>query len=371
MSDVKRVLVVGAGIGGATAAYALQRRGLEVHCVEIKGESSAAGTGICLLYNALRALRQIDLDGPCIEQGQVTERFQQFDAAGREVAQNPTPPGIGIRRPVLASILEGAAVDAGAVLDWGVTVEQIEDRGDSVEVTFSDGRQGRYDVVVAADGVYSKVRAQVFGPQFAPEFAGQSGWRFSAPRPTEHDGFFLWRDAGGHGVGAIPTGKDTCYLFFLDTSDEPLRIPADQLHVELHRRMDAYPAPFIQAALQHLTAPEQVLFRPFDVRLMPGPWWHRGRVVLLGDAAHAPTPQLTSGGGLAIEDAVVLAECLAAPGSAMQALETYSQRRIPRVERIWRASRQLCDYERADPLGNAEKSAALLLSTYQFLGEPI
>lgn len=370
MSDVKRVLIVGCGIGGATAAYALRRVGIDAHCVEIKNESSAAGTGISLLQNALRALRTIGLEDACSERGQITERFRQFDLAGRVVAVNPTPPGIGIRRPDLANILETAAVDAGAVLDWGVTVDEVNDRGNRVEVVFTDGRRGEYDLVVAADGVYSPLRAKVFGPEFAAEFAGQSGWRFSASRPPEHDGFFLWRDAEGHSLGAIPTSKETCYLFFLENSKEHLRMPPDQMHVLLRERLVKFSAPFVCAALEQVTAPDQVLFRPFDVRMMPGPWWHRGRVLLLGDAAHAPTPQLTSGGGMAIEDAVVLAECLAAPGSAMEALEAYSRRRMPRVKRVWEASREICQYEQDDPIANSEKAVALLLDTYRFLGEP-
>lgn len=371
MSDVKRVLIVGCGIGGATAAYALRRVGIDVHCVELKKESSAVGTGISLLHNTVRALRSIELADPCIARGQLTERFRQFDATGRPISVDPTPPGIGIRRPDLANVLETSAVNAGARLEWGVTVDQLTDRGDRVEVVFTDGRRGEYDIVVAADGAYSQVRAKVFGPEYDAEFTGQSGWRFSAPRPADHDGFFLWRDPKGHGLGAIPTGKDTCYLFFLETSKEHLRMPLDRLHILLRERMAGYTAPFIQKALEHVTAPEQVLFRPFDVRLMPGPWWHRGRVVLIGDAAHAPTPQLTSGGGMAIEDGIVLAECLGAPGSAMQALEAFSQRRIPRVKRVWEASRQICQYEMDDPIGNRDKASALLLDTYRFLGEPM
>ncbi|SPO54614.1 Monooxygenase FAD-binding protein [Pseudomonas sp. JV551A1] len=371
MSDVKRVLIVGCGIGGATAAYTLARIGLSVHCVDIAPKSSAAGTGICLLHNTLRALRAVELDGHCLESGLLFERFRQFDAAGNQTAVNPTPPGIGIRRPDLAHTLESAAIAAGATIEFGVTVTELEERANHVEVTFSNGSRGEYDIVVAADGTYSKTRRKVFGPDFEPEFVGQSGWRFSAPRQPDHDGFFLFRNNKGVAVGAIPTAQDTCYLFFLEGSQQHLHMPDDQLDTLLRERLAEYSAPLVRAALDQVTGPERVLFRPFDVRLMPGPWWHRGRVVLLGDAAHAPTPQLTSGGGLAIEDAVVLAECLSAPGTAMDALEAYSRRRIPRVKRVWEASRQLSQWERDDPLGNAEKSAALLLDTYRFLGEPM
>lgn len=371
MSDVKRVLIVGCGIGGATAAYTLARAGISVHCVDIAPKNSVAGTGICLLQNTLRALSTVEMDIPCLEAGLLFERYRQFDAAGNQTAVHPTPPGIGVRRPDLARILENAAAGAGATIEFGVSVTELNDRGNRVEVTFSNGSRGEYDIVVAADGTYSKTRRKVFGPDFEPEFVGQSAWRFSAPRHPDHDGFFLFRNDKGAVVGAIPTADDSCYLFFTENSKEHLYMPSDQLDTLLRERLAGYSAPLVRTALDHVLVPEQVLFRPFDVRLMPGPWWHKGRVVLMGDAAHAPTPQLTSGGGMAIEDAVVLAECLTAPGTAMDALEAYSRRRIPRVKRVWDASRQLSQWERDNPIGNAEKSAALLLDTYRFLGDPM
>lgn len=370
MSDVKRVLVVGAGIGGAMTAYTLARAGIKTHCVEIAPKSSAAGTGICLLQNTMRAMRQVGLDEHCLEFGQQIDHFRQFDAAGKQISENPTAPGIGIKRPDLAHVIEGAAVAAGATIDYNTSVTALDDVGDCVRVSFSNGTVGEYDIVVGADGGYSKIRRMVFGPEYDAEFVGQSCWRFSAPRLPEHDGFWLFRHKGA-GVGAIPTSKEGCYLFILENSDKPLHMPEDQLDVLLKERLAEYTAPLIRLALEQLTSPKQVLFRPFDTRLMPGPWWHKGRVVLLGDAAHAPTPQLTSGGGMAIEDAVVLAECLAAPGTAMQALEAYSTRRIPRVKRVWESSYQISRWEREDPVGNAQKTASLLLETYKFLGEPM
>jgi len=370
MSDVKRTLIVGAGIGGASTAYTLSRIGIKVDCVDIAPQSPAVGTGITLLHNTLRALRQVGLEAPCVERGSRFDHFRQLDGAGNEISQAPTAVGAGIRRPDLAHILESAATDAGANIEFGVTVDDLEDLGDRVRVTFSNGNVDEYDLVVAADGVYSKIRRKVFGAQYDAEYVGQGCWRFSAPRPADHDGFWLFRN-GNTSVGAIPTSKETCYLFLLENSETPPHFPADQLDTILKQRLQGFTAPLIVQALDLLTTPKQAIFRPFDARLMPGPWWHKNRVVLIGDAAHAPTPQLTSGGGMAIEDAVVLAECLAAPGTAIDALEAFSKRRIPRVERIWKASYQISRWEREDPVGNKERTAALLLDSYKFLGEPM
>ncbi|WP_095129209.1 FAD-dependent oxidoreductase [Pseudomonas sp. Irchel s3h14] len=369
MNEIKRVLIVGSGIGGATAAYALRRVGIDVHCIDIKPESSSAGSGICLLHNTLRALDMIGLAQPCLESGMRFESFLQFDSAGQLLRSNPAPPSCGIRRPELARILESAAKNAGAVMDHGLTVESLNDRGDCVEVRFSDGREATYDLVVAADGAYSKLRQQVFGADCGPRFAGQSVWRFNAPRPDQVEGFCLYRSPSGRTVGSFPTSKDSCYIFYLETSKEPLRIPEDQAHLLIRERLAEYVAPAVREALEHVTEAKQVIFRPLDVTLVPAPW-NRGRVVLMGDAAHAPTPQMTSGGGMAIEDAVVLAECLSTTTTAREALAAYSARRFDRVKVICDASFQLCQYEQQDPIGNREKSAALLLQTYQYLGQP-
>jgi 2-polyprenyl-6-methoxyphenol hydroxylase-like FAD-dependent oxidoreductase len=137
----------------------------------------------------------------------------------------------------------------------------------------------------------------------------------------------------------------------------------------LRERLADFTAPVIRESLKHLTDPVHASFRPFDITLVPAPW-HRGRVVLMGDAAHSPTPQLTSGGGLAIEDAVVLAECLQHHASIPSALAAYSERRFERARTVFDASLQLSLYEQA-PVPDPQRTAALLLQTYQYLGQPM
>lgn len=370
MNKTKRVLVVGSGIGGATAACALAKAGVETHCIDIQPARSTLGSGICLLHNTMRALAEIGLAEPCLESGLRFEVFKQYDAAGHLLMSNPTPPGIGIRRPELARILETSASEAGAKMERGLTAKRVTDRRDCVEVEFSDGREAAYDLVVAADGAYSKLREQFFGAEHGVWFAGQSAWRFNAPRPPEVDGFCLYRSPDGRrAVGALPTSKEMCYLFFLENSAQHMRWPDDQLDVLVRERLAGFAAPVIQDALALVTSPQQVLVRPFDVTLVPAPW-HRGRIVLVGDSAHSPTPQMTSGGGMAIEDAVVLAQCMQAEADVEEALVAYSKRRFERVSTVWNASLQLCRSEQ-QPVLEPQKSAALMLQTYQYLGQPM
>ena len=145
-----------------------------------------------------------------------------------------------------------------------------------------------------------------------PVYSGQGVWRYTIPRPADVNGLTLHRTRDGAVVGALPLSEDDCYLFYLENTAEHVHMPPDRLGELLRERLAPFSAPMIRDAVEGMDASRHISFRPIDHVLLPAPW-HQGRVVLLGDAAHALTPQLTSGGGMAIEDAVVLCEELARP----------------------------------------------------------
>ncbi|KIH83002.1 FAD-dependent monooxygenase [Pseudomonas batumici] len=367
MQKINKVLIVGTGIGGGALACALADRGIEVHAIDNKPCISAAGTGICLLGNTLRALDSIGLKSDCLERGAPFHMFREFDSTGSSIMACPIGDNCGIKRPELSHVLESHATRRGAILSKNISIESVRDDGRAVLVRFTDGSEAEYDLLVAADGAFSRLRDQFFGQEFRPRFAKQSVWRFNARRPASLDGFHIFRAANGTAVGVLPTSAESCYLFHMENSQEHLRYPDDELDGLLIERLRSYDAPLIRDALEQIKSPADVLFRPFDITLVPAPW-HRNRIVLLGDAAHAPTPQLTSGGGMAVEDAVVLAQVLS-DHPVDEALNMYSQRRFDRVKRIFDASYQLSVYEQ-NPLENREKSAKLLMESYQFIAQP-
>lgn len=367
MQKISKVLIVGTGIGGGALACALAERGIEVHAIDCKPSISAAGTGICLLGNTLRALDSLGLKDDCLERGAPFHMFREFDAVGNSIMACPIGDNCGIKRPELSNLLESHATERGAILSKNITVNSVIDDGRAVLVKFTDGTEAEYDLLVAADGAFSQLRDRFFGQEFRPTFANQSVWRFNAKRPPSLDGFQMYRAANGSAVGVLPTSAESCYLFHMENSKEHLRYPDADLDRILIERLRSYDAPLIREALEQIKSPADVLFRPFDITLVSTPW-HRNRIVLLGDAAHAPTPQLTSGGGMAVEDAVVLAQAIS-ENPVDQALNIYSQRRFDRVKRIFDASYQLSVYEQ-DPLVNREKSAKLLMESYQFIAQP-
>lgn len=367
MKKAERVLIVGTGIGGGALACALAGNGVEVVAIDNKPNVSAAGTGICLLGNTLRALDGVGVKDECLDKGVRFDKFREFDSEGNEIVAFSMGEGCGIKRPVLANILDSNAIARGAVVKKSLAVEEIIQRPDHpVFVRLTDGSESEYDLVVAADGAYSKLRDNFFGAEYRPKFANQSVWRFNVKRPESLDGFHMFRAEDGICLGFIPTSDDSCYVFNLINSDDYIRYPEDEVHLHLIDRLSTYKSPIVREAVAQIKSASDVIFRPFDISLVPAPW-HRGRVVLIGDAAHAPTPQLTSGGGMAVEDAVVLAEALKTH-SVDEALLAYNDRRFPRVSKIFNATVQLSRYEQ-DPLTNREKSAKLLSESYKFIDQ--
>lgn len=352
MAAVKNALVVGAGIGGLTAAIALRRKGIACRVVEIGKPSDRLGTGIMLLGNALRALDVLGLADGCIDAGCPYEHVVWYDEAGNLISENRVqnlfradrPGNVGIMRPVLGDMLQANAIELGAKIDFETTVDDIEQTDGSVLVRLSTGEQIETDLVVAADGAYSKTRKMVFGPDFVPEYCGQGCWRYTTLRSEKLYGMTFYRIPKGKALGGLPLSQTHCYYFFLDNEPQATHRPNDQLMTLFRSRVAPYTAPELLKAWSLMDEHSHISYRPFDILLMPDPWY-KGRVVLIGDAAHSLTPQLTSGGGMAIEDAVVLAEELAGGPDLQRALDGFMRRRSGRVKSIYETSLAICRNE--------------------------
>ncbi len=223
--------------------------------------------------------------------------------------------------------------------------------------------RGDYDLVVGADGVLSKIRALVFPGTPAPKYTGQYCWRLTAERPAEitQCNFYI---AGAVTAGVMPVSDSHMYMFLLQTLQEKIRIDESTQWQLLGQLM----APFgglLGRVRDGLSAQSNIISRPLEAILQPRPW-HRGHVVLIGDAAHATTPHLASGAGIALEDALVLGEEIARERSIPVALARFEERRFERCRMVVENSVRIGEMEQnhGDPARlnqlMAESTAALL-----------
>lgn len=341
-----RILVIGGGIGGLTAAIALRRKNFDVVVIERDPNWAVYGVGIIQQSNVVRAMADLGLLDDYLDAGFGFDTVEVFAPNGHRVARIPSPklaegyPGnIGIARPALHKVLGDRAKGAGAQIRLGITAESLDDDGAGVEARFSDGSKDRFDLVVGADGLFSTTRGMVFPDAPKPEYTGQAVWRYNFPKPPDLDSLQAY--AGPIGIGLVPLSDSLMYMFV--TTPEPGNpwYERQGLAAKMRERLAAAP-PSIQALAQHITRDDDVVYRPLEWIFLAGPW-HKGRIVLLGDAVHATTPHLGQGAGMAIEDAIVLADELERADAPQTAFHRFQDRRFERCRYIVEASKAICD----------------------------
>jgi 2-polyprenyl-6-methoxyphenol hydroxylase-like FAD-dependent oxidoreductase len=372
---LKRVLVIGGGFSGMAAAIELRKRGIDVDVAEIDPGWRSYGAGISLGGATLRAFRTLGILDEFLEQGAAGDGVDIFAPHGLKLAELPTPrlagpdvPGGGaIMRPVLAAMLARATRASGARVLLGSTFTAITQSDDTVTVQFNDGGSADYDLVIGADGLYSKVRAAVFPDAPAPRYSGQGVWRAVLPRPPEVARIGMWMGPKIK-TGVNPVSRDEMYLFITEDREQPEFIDPKEFLGKVQALLAPFPAPLMQWCSQQLNAESQIIYRPLEALLMPRPWY-AGRVVLIGDAVHATTPHLASGACIGIEDAIVLAEELASGGALEQALARFQQRRFERCRTVVENSARLGEIEITG--GDKQEHARIMRETLMMLASPI
>ncbi len=377
MSDVKSVLIVGGGPAGLTAATTLRQRGIEAEIVEINDELRPLGSGLTMMGPTLRALNAVDPTAlqACLEEGSGHPAITFGDAAGHifERVELPRPAGaelpggFGITRPVFWGILAEMAQRVGTPIRLSTTVTAIEQDAEGVDATFSNGEVRRYDLLVGADGLHSQVRAMTIPEAPEPYFNGQTVWRAIVPRPKDlTDDMSMWYGPRNK-AGFNPVSPDQAYVFLVENDVRKSRPPVAQWPELIREQLSDFDG-LIGWAREQMTDPDKVDCRPLQIILHPSPWY-RGRVILIGDAAHATTPHLAMGAGIAIEDGIVLAEVLASEDSVESALDRFMERRFDRCRLVVENSAQLGAWEQ-DPSVPASEHARLSNESWGALAEP-
>jgi 2-polyprenyl-6-methoxyphenol hydroxylase-like FAD-dependent oxidoreductase len=335
--STRTAVVIGGGIGGLASAVALRSAGWDVQVLERSEELREVGAGISLWPNALRALDLLGVGDRVREQGTIEAGGGFRDRAGTwlfrtdmRAIEERFGPSVLIRRPALLAILADALPPGTVTLSTEVT--GIGERPDHVRVEHRAGPTTA-DVVVAADGIRSRIRAHLWPGARGPRYAGYTTWRFVTP-VLDIDAEVTESWGSGERVGIFPLGDGTFYSYQSATVPPDHRV-GDELG-ELKRRFSGWHDP-IPALLDNVTSAD--VLRHDIYRLPPLRTFVTRRVALVGDAAHAMTPDLGQGGCTSLEDAVELARQLdGRPADPAHGLARYDRLRRPRTQAIARRS---------------------------------
>lgn len=333
-----KVLVLGGGIGGLGAAIALRQHGHDVDLVEVKPEFSVYGVGINQPANSLRALRSLGVLEEVLAVGYQFDKIDFYDGNGGHIVRvdyamggDDVPANNALSRLDLARILISATEQHDVKVNYGTTVESFDDTGDAVDVRLTDGRRDSYDLMVAFDGIKSATRRAVFGPEHDAVYSGFGVFRITLPRPNDVTGTRVYQ-ALGVKAGFIPLSEETMYMFVVTPDPKGVAHQPAEFADILQARMAPFGG-FPGEVRDSIRSAEGIVYSPISDVMLPLPWFS-GRIGILGDAAHACAPHMTQGAGMALEDAVVLAECLDAGGPLEERLRTFEQRRYPRARLV-------------------------------------
>jgi 2-polyprenyl-6-methoxyphenol hydroxylase-like FAD-dependent oxidoreductase len=371
MTPTRTAVVVGGGIAGPATAMALQKAGIEPHVYEAH-PTGADGIGAFLTLgsNGVDALRVLGADKPVLAVGFPTPAITLRNAAGKRLGESvisqDLPDGTTsqtLKRADLYRALHDEAVERGIGITHGKRLVDAQETADGVRARFADGTEATGDVLIGCDGIHSTVRRVIDPGAPAPAYSGlvtTGGYVRGVPvdvPPCRYEMVFGRRAFFGY---ALSPDAEVWWFANVPRRPEPARGEVEAVDTEDWRRRllalydgDAGPAlPLIEAT------PELMTMTP--IHTIPRlPAWRRGRMVVIGDAAHAPSPSSGQGASLSIEDGVELARCLRDVPDPRAALARFEQARRPRVERIVKAAARVNDSKAAGPVARVIRNAML------------
>lgn len=354
MTAVNKVAIAGAGAVGLAAAIQLAKAGVEVDVFEAKPELTALGSGISLQGNALRVFDALGAWDDIRAAGFAFEglNLRAPGPGAPIVAQLPDvktggpdyPAAMGMPRPQLARILLDHAQRAGAEVRFGAKVTGFAETPNAgVEVSVDDEPAGVYDLLIGADGLNSTVR-EALGIDTKPEPNGMGIWRAFVSRPAEVQRTELYYGGPVYIAGYTPTGEETMYAFLVEKAQDRFGVPDEEATRIMLEESRAYDGPW-NAIRADLEKGAHANYTWFTKHVVEAPW-NRGRVVIIGDAAHSCPPTIAQGAAQGLEDALVLTELLTTRDAVDQDLwDAFHERRLPRAKAVVEASVQLAQWQ--------------------------
>ena len=342
-----KAIIIGGGIGGLTTGIALQKQGIKFEIYEAAPELKPVGAGIVMASNAMLVFQRLGIEQKIAQAGLevqkafgVDEKFKmisELDVTGKVAPRY----GIGsyaIHRgrlqQVLLSVIDGSKVFLHKRLD------RVEQTDSKAKVFFQDGTWAEGDIVIGADGIKSATRKSIFG-ELPLRYSGQTCWRgmakFTLPDERKGNSYEMWGPKKGFRFGFVPTAKDEVYFYttYFTSAGGRDAGPNKKKLIELYAPFGDLPRQIVEST------PEENIIRSDIHDLAPFPQWWKGRVVLLGDAAHATTPNLGQGGCQAVEDALALALSLKQQANYHDAFKQFQAIRFEKATYVVNTSWQL------------------------------
>jgi 2-polyprenyl-6-methoxyphenol hydroxylase-like FAD-dependent oxidoreductase len=325
-----QIAIIGGGIGGLTAALALQESGFQAEVYEQAPELLEVGAAIAMWSNAMRVLQHLQLSEKILEYAGIVDELRWMDQDGfllnRVSISEGKSPAVALHRSDLQRTLRQALPQSSIHL--GHSIVEYSQQGDKMIATFANGHSVEADLLIGADGIHSRVRKQ-FINDGEPISRGYTIWRGTAPITLAAippaTGIELYGRGKRFGIGPVGLGRTGWWAAAnTDGTDK------------LHDLFGGWYAPVID--LIAATPPESILQNAATDR-EPNKLWGAGRMTLLGDAIHPTTPNLGQGGCQAMEDAIVLARCFEKYSPSEKALRTYERLRHRRTATLTRMSR--------------------------------
>ncbi|WP_236581935.1 FAD-dependent oxidoreductase [Hydrogenophaga sp. BPS33] len=364
---MKNVLIVGAGIAGCSAALALARSGgWRVTVIEKQPQSQFQSSGIFVYSNGLEHFHHIGAMQALVQAGFPIPSGRNVylhhdgrhivDVVYPSVGTPPMPAILGVKRAEMHRVLSTQLEALGVPVCLGVTVQALRHEDARASVELSDGSTASFDLVVGADGIRSGVRALLW-PDVRPTYSGFGVWRSVHRRPPELVDKIMMMGVGKR-LGIMPIADDRLYIFGTIAEPEGSWFDKALWPQTMRERFAEFGGP-VRRFLDEVSADTEVLYTAVEEVVMPLPW-HQGRVVLIGDAAHACTPFMGQGGALAVQDAVELARLLADDTPIPEALSRFGERRAPMCRFVQEASHRVGSAGAVqDPARHAEAMRAM------------